>query len=110
MALVEARPREVPVDAACVAVGVSRASLYRSRRPAAAIVPRTPSPSARRIPDAERRAILDTLHLPAFADQPPHEVYGALLSRGIYLASTRTLYRVLAEAGETAPRRNQRGA
>jgi transposase InsO family protein len=108
MALVEARPKEVPVDAACVAVGVSRASLYRSRRPAAAIVPRPPSPSARRIPDAERRAILDTLHLPEFADQPPHEVYGALLSRGIYLASTRTLYRVLAEAGETAPRRNQR--
>ncbi len=108
MALVEARPREVPVDAACVAVGVSRASLYRARLPAVAIVPRTPSPSARRIPDAERRAILDTLHLPEFADQPPHEVYGALLSRGIHLASIRTMYRVLAEVDETAPRRNQR--
>lgn len=108
MALVEARPPEVPVDAACVAVGVSRASLYRSRLPVAPVVPRTPAPSARRIPDAERRAILDTLHLPEFADQPPHEVYGALLSRGVHLASIRTMYRVLAEVGETAPRRNQR--
>lgn len=108
MALIEARPPEVPVDAACVAVGVSRASLYRARRPAVPVVPRTPAPSARRIPEAERRAILDTLHLPEFADQPPHEVYGALLSRGIHLASIRTMYRVLAEVGETAPRRNQR--
>jgi hypothetical protein len=29
------------------------------------------------------------------------EVYGTLLSRGIYLASIRTIYRVLAALGET---------
>lgn len=42
------------------------------------------------------------------ADQPVPEVYSALLSRGIYLASLRTMYRGLAETRETRERRNQR--
>jgi putative transposase len=36
------------------------------------------------------------------------EVYATLLSRGIYLASIRTMYRLLAAQGETQERRNQR--
>jgi len=108
MALIEARDTEVPVDAACAAVNVSRASLYRSRLPATTPAARATAPNARRIPDDERKVIVDTLHLPEFADQPPHEVYAALLGRGIHLASIRTMYRVLAEAGETKERRNQR--
>ena len=107
MALIEARDAEVPVDAACAAVHVSRASLYRSRHPAMPLI-RIRAPNARRIPDDERQVILDTLHLPEFADQPPHEVYATLLGRGVHLASIRTMYRVLAEAGETKDRRNQR--
>jgi putative transposase len=108
MALIEARDGEVPVDAACTAVNVSRASLYRSRHPATPAVGRVHAPNARRIPADERKVILDTLHLPEFADQPPHEVYATLLGRGVHLASIRTMYRVLTEAGETKERRNQR--
>jgi len=36
------------------------------------------------------------------------EVYAKLLSRGVYLASIRTIYRVLAELGEAKERRNRR--
>jgi len=108
MRLVEARDAEVPVDAACLALNVSRASLYRSRNPSTPATPRAPAPNARRIPDAERQAILDTLHTPEFVDQPPSEIYGTLLSRGVHLASIRTMYRILAEVGENTPRRNQR--
>jgi putative transposase len=111
MQLVEQRDPEVPVYAACEALNVSRASLYRSWRPPApegAPVTRVRAPSPRRLDDAERQNILDTLHLPEFADQPPSEVYATLLGRGTYLASIRTMYRVLAEAGETQERRNQR--
>ncbi len=109
MAIVEERDDEVPVDAACEVLGLSRASLYRSRRPASSkLTERVRPPSPRRLVEAERQALLDTLHEPQFADQPPAEVYATLLGRGIYLASIRTMYRVLAEAGETKERRNQR--
>lgn len=111
MRLVEQRDPEVPVYAACQALNVSRASLYRSWRPSAppsSPVTRERAPSPRRLDDAERQKILDTLHLPEFADQPPTEVYATLLERGTYLASIRTMYRVLAEAGEAKERRNQR--
>jgi putative transposase len=110
MQLVEQRDPEVPVDAACHALNVSRASLYRARRPAVpqAAATRVRAPSSRRLDDAERQHILDTLHLPEFADQPPTEVYATLLGRGTYLASIRTMYRVLAETGEAKERRNQR--
>jgi putative transposase len=109
MALVEQRCPEVPVIVACAALAVSRASLYRARRPVP--VPSVPQPRARsprRLGEAERQEILDTLHLEEFADQPPTEVYATLLGRGQYIGSIRTMYRVLAEAGETRERRNQR--
>jgi len=110
MAVVEQRgDASVSLRAACEALDVSRASLYRRRRP---LFPpeldRVRAPSPRRLDGEERQTILDTLHLPEFADQPPPEVYAALLGRGIYLASIRTMYRVLAAVGETKERRNQR--
>ncbi len=109
MSIVEERDEVVPVSVACEVVGVSRATLYRSRQPPSPRllpVPRPPSP--RRISDAERQHILDVLHSPEFTDQPPTEVYATLLERGVYLASIRSMYRILAEAGETGERRNQR--
>jgi putative transposase len=109
MDLVEdiADPR-VSVVRACAALGVSRATLYRGTMPSVPQHPREHAPSPRRLADAERAAVLDVLHSPELADQPPHEVYALLLSRGIYLASIRTMYRILAEAGETQERRAQR--
>jgi putative transposase len=99
----------VSVSAACEVLNVSRASLYRSRRPPPPpSIERKRPPSPRRLNDVERQRILDTLHLPEFVDQPPTEVYAKLLGEGTYLASVRTMYRVLAAAGETIERRNQR--
>ena len=110
MTLVEQRDEVVPLVAACGALSVSRAALYRARHPIATApkVLRERAPNPRRLAPAERQHLLDTLHLPEFADQPPAEVYATLLGRGIYLASIRTMYRVLADVGETKERRNQR--
>lgn len=98
----------MPTVAACAALGLSRATLYRATRPPTPPTLRERSPSPRRLSDDERRAIIDVMHSAEFADQPPTEVYATLLSRGVYLASIRTIYRVLAALGETTERRTQR--
>jgi transposase InsO family protein len=109
MDLVEdlAEPR-VSVVAACAALGVSRATLYRATAPSAPPTVCERAPNPRRLSDDERQSIVDVMHTPEFADQPPMEVFAKLLSRGVYLASIRTIYRVLAELGESKERRNQR--
>jgi transposase InsO family protein len=98
----------VSVVSACVALGLSRATLYRATTVQA--VPSWPErpPSPRRLTDAERAAVVAVMHSPEFVDQPPAEVYATLLSRGVYLAAIRTMYRLLSELGETKERRNQR--
>jgi transposase InsO family protein len=100
---------QIPIVQACAALGISRATLYRQTQPAkpASVPERRPSP--RRLGDPERQVLLDTLHSEEFVDQPPAEVYATLLSRGVYLASIRTMYRVLAAFGESGERRAQRG-
>jgi transposase InsO family protein len=98
----------VPIASACTALGVSRATLYRSTRPSSPPAPAVRVAGPRRLGDAERRAVLDALHSDEFADQSPQEMYARLLSRGVYLASLRTIYRLLAAAGESDERRVQR--
>jgi len=98
----------VSVVAACAALGVSRATLYRATSPPQPPAIRQRAPSPRRLDDKERQAIVDVMHSREFADQPPMEVFATLLSRGVYLASMRTIYRLLTELGESKERRNQR--
>lgn len=99
---------QVPIAQACAALGLSRATLYRQTSPAKPPAALSRAPSPRRLSDSERQAVLDVLHSEEFVDQPPTEVYARLLSRGIYLASIRTIYRILAAFGETGERRAQR--
>jgi putative transposase len=94
----------MPIAAACRALGASRATLYRRTSPPKPPTPRT-SPPPRALTDAERAKVVATLHSAEFVDQPPREVYATLLSRGEYIASIRTMYRVLSALGETLERR-----
>lgn len=98
----------IPVAVGCEVLGVSRATLYRSRRAPRERVARAPSRSPRQLGVEERAELLEVLHSPEFTDQPPAEVYATLLGRGTYHASIRTMYRVLAQEGEVIERRNQR--
>jgi putative transposase len=98
----------VPIQRACAAIGVSRATMYRNTRPSSPPRRHERAPHPRRLTLSERDAVMDILHSAEFADQPPREVYATLLGRGIHLASIRTMYRLLAERGETKERRNQR--
>ena len=119
----------VGVTVACEAVGMPRASFYRQTGRSAS--PLRPSPrhegaagerSELSVPGAsavvdrvhpralsptERAAVLDVLHSPRFRDAAPAAVYATLLDEDTYLASERTMYRLLAAEEETRPRRDQ---
>jgi putative transposase len=129
MASVSELAPTVGVAAACEAVGMPRASFYRQAE--RSVNPVRPSPRnegavgerselsipgasvavdrvhPRALSVAERAAVLDVLHAPRFQDAAPAAVYATLLDEGTYLASERTMYRLLAAEGETRPRRDQ---
>ena len=104
MQVTEELASEVGVAPLCEAIGVSRASLYRRRRPRQ-LSPR-PTP-ARSLSEPERRDVLQVLHSERFVDAPPAQVHATLLEEGSYLCSPRTMYRILASSGEVRERRDQ---
>ena len=91
---------------ACRALGASPATIYRRRRPPAARAARPRQPSARALSEPERAAVLAELHSERFVDCAPAAVWATLLDEGRYLASERTMYRLL--AGEHGPLRDRR--
>lgn len=119
----------VGVVALCIALGLSRASLYRRKSARAALAAEgaiaTPSTlvqvenddaarsgttrrsSPRALSDEERACVLAVLHEPRFCDQSPAEVYATLLDEKRYLCSERTMYRVLDSNREVRERRAQ---
>ena len=96
----------VGVAPACRALGVSRATLYRRRRPAPGHQQPRKRP-ARALDEAERERVLDVLACPRFVDRSPGEVVATLLDEGQYLCSERTMYRILAAEQPVRERRNQ---
>jgi putative transposase len=96
----------VGIVAACITLGVSRASYYRAQKPKRERKAR-PRP-ARALTDEERARVLVTLDDKAFMDKAPAQVYAKLLEDGEYLCSERTMYRVLAEHDQVRERRAQR--
>jgi putative transposase len=99
------------VSVACQALGVPRAAIYRARkRRRHAGLPRL---RRRAVPPlalttAERERLLSVLNSERFADMAPAAVYATLLDEGHYLASVRTMYRVLAAERQSGERRRQR--
>ena len=105
----------VGVVAACDFLAVARASFYRQRPvlgppasppPEPALPAERPAP-ARSLSAAERAAVLAVFHEERFQDRSPAAVQATLLDEGQYLCSTRTMYRILEQEGESRERRDQ---
>ncbi len=102
---------DIGLVAACNALNVNRANVYREQvRQRAPLVP--PMPAFRPRPplafsDPERQAVLDVLYSERFADAAPATVYATLLDDGIYVGSVRTMYRLLEACGQSRERRRQ---
>jgi len=105
MTAVETASETLGTAAACDALGVSRAAVYRRRQPARVPAPRPTPPRA--LDPVERQLVLTTLDSERFLDQAPAQVHATLLDEGTYLCSPRTMYRLLDAAGQVQERRDQ---
>ena len=91
---------------ACEMLGKSRSTVHRHRNPKPPIQgPRQPMAHPAQLSPAESAQVLATLNSPRFWDKAPAQVWATLLDEGTYLCSIRTMYRILAAAGQTGDRR-----
>jgi len=100
------------------ALGVSRATYYRSRKRALFVSSSEPDPilspqSRCRVPgralsEEERQRVYRHLYEERFVDRTPAEIYATLLEEGVYLCSQRTLYRLLKADRADVPRTRAR--
>ncbi|MCB9684957.1 MAG: IS3 family transposase [Alphaproteobacteria bacterium] len=93
---------QVGLAAACTALDVARATLYRHRQPRA---PRSRRASSRALGEDERAQVRELLYSERFRDASPRQVYAALLDEGVYVASVATMYRVLRDDDAVHERR-----
>jgi putative transposase len=105
----------VGIVAACDVLAVARASYSRQRpllgpsaspAPEPTTAPERPAP-ARSLSETERAGVLAVLHEERFQDRSPAAVQATLLDEGQYFCSTRTMYRILQQEGESGERRDQ---
>ena len=96
-ALAELSPL-VGTMAACEALNLSRASVYRHRLPRISTAkPRRKVPRA--LVASERQSALAYLHEARFQNCSPAAICATLLDEGTYPCSIRTMYRLLAAEG-----------
>lgn len=104
---------ELDVREACMALGLPRATWYRTQARLLAKMPgshagKRPSVvSARALSSSERTLVLEQLNSPRFVDLAVPQVHATMLDEGQYLCSPRTMYRILDAAGEVRERRDQ---
>ena len=102
---------QIGLAPACAALHINRAQIYRQDARRRVLISHKPLALRPRAPLAlsgpERQRLLDVLYSERFADCAPRTVYARLLDEGVYLASVRTMYRLLAAEGQSRERRNQ---
>ena len=102
----------VPISSLCEGLELPRSTFYRNQVEDNAFVNANAHGSKRTSHNAlttdQKQEILALLHSERFVDATPYEAYYTLLDEGQYIASVRTMYRVLLENGEIQDRRNQR--
>lgn len=101
--------KNIALSALCDNLQLSRSTLYRHVKndSPSCIMNRTTEPH-NTLSESKKQEILNLLHSERFMDATPYDVFYTLLDEGRYIASIRTMYRVLFEAGESKDRRNQR--
>ena len=92
----------LPLSRACGAINFSRATFYRHSNIS---LKANKKVSSRALTKEEEQTVLDVLHEPRFMDSSCGQVYACLLDEGRYVASERTMYRILSKHNELKERR-----
>jgi putative transposase len=92
----------VGVEQLCKAIGLSKATYYRTETPK---TPSRPRHHHRRLGEQLEHEVLTVLNSEQFCDMAPAEIFATLLDDGVYLCSESTMYRVLKRSGGTRQRR-----
>ncbi|MFH9354950.1 hypothetical protein [Kitasatospora sp. NPDC017646] len=99
----------IGIVAACRLTGRSRATRHRHLHPKEPTEkpnhPRSAPPQA--LSPTERAAVLALMDSPEYAELPPAQIWARELDSGRYHCSIRTMYRILAAAGQNGERRRQ---
>lgn len=96
------------VGKACELVGRSRATHHRQAHPKPRMFGPHPKPRhPAELSPAEREQVLWVLNSPFHADSSVAQVWACELDEGRYWCSQRTMYRILAAAGQCGERRRQ---
>lgn len=98
--------KSIAVDGLCSAMNIPRATYYRHLEGLNKARPVLSPVNA--LTGQEKQSILDLLHSERFIDKTPYDAYYELIDKGEYYCSPRTMYRILAEHGESKERRVQR--
>lgn len=112
VALIEELAEQTGIADACRALETPRSWYYRQKAAPVPVVGVTAA-SSRAVPasalsETEKAEVRAVLASERFCQQTPREVYATLLDEGKYLCHWRTMYRILAEQGESRDRRSQR--
>lgn len=100
--------KDVALSALCDYLQVSRATLYRHGEHNQQMTVDHQKKTHNALTDIQKQEILDLLHSKRFIDSTPYDVFYTLLDEGHYIASIRTMYRILYEFGESHERRDLR--
>lgn len=105
MNILERHVERFGLQEACDALGVSRATWYRSRSPQKTSDRRHPP---RKLDAVERTDILTVLNSERYQDEAVPTVHAKLLDEGVYLCSERTMYRILKAEHQVKQRQHER--
>ena len=105
MKVVDERSACLSLSKACESIEFSKATYYRLKQGPKEAKCRI---SPRRLSDCERQAVLDVFHEERFLDLTPSQIFNHLLDEGRYIASERTMYRILSAHNEVRERRRLR--
>lgn len=110
-AALQERPDRLPLAMACRVLGLNRSTVYARKKPRKAGLSPTPHKERlqpRALSANERQTVFAVLSSDGYCDQPPGEVYQALLEQGHYICSVSTMHRILRDNTAHGERRDQR--